>query len=155
MIEDLVENAKEELKRADHSIFVSLKYIRTADIIKSIIKRFISAYEMTFDDILHHLKKSRKIKEIPNSIVQKTDLVKGKLPQLKEEIEFYYLLRNIDKARYERHEEYKKNVALIAYVQQKKVSVNIEILRQYFEKAVLFVNMVDELVHKKSNKSKK
>ena len=39
MMDDLVEGAKEELKRADHSIYITLKYTRTVDVIKNIIKQ--------------------------------------------------------------------------------------------------------------------
>ena len=42
MIETL-ENAKEELKRVDHLIFVSLKYTRTVDVLLNVINRIISS----------------------------------------------------------------------------------------------------------------
>ena len=37
-----LDKAKSELKRADHLIFVSLKYTRTVDVIRSIIERLIN-----------------------------------------------------------------------------------------------------------------
>ncbi len=42
MLESL-DLAKEEIKRADHLMYVSLKYTRTVDILKSIIERLINA----------------------------------------------------------------------------------------------------------------
>ena len=37
-IGELEDNAKQELKRADHLLYVTLKYTRTVDVIKNTIK---------------------------------------------------------------------------------------------------------------------
>ncbi len=34
---DYLDNAKNEMKRVDHLLFVSLKYTRTVDVIKSVM----------------------------------------------------------------------------------------------------------------------
>ncbi|MEK7201541.1 MAG: hypothetical protein AAB737_02820, partial [Patescibacteria group bacterium] len=62
-MEDLIEGAKEDLKRADHSIYVTLKYTRTVDVIKNVIKRLINACDLAMIEALEHLKKQKKIKE--------------------------------------------------------------------------------------------
>ena len=41
MIESL-ENAKEELKRIDHLIYVTLKYTRTVDVLLSVVERMVN-----------------------------------------------------------------------------------------------------------------
>ena len=38
-MEESLRNALSELKRAEHSLFVSLKYTRTVDVIKHIVER--------------------------------------------------------------------------------------------------------------------
>ncbi len=61
MIEDLEDSALQELKRADHLIYVTLKYTRTVDVIKNTIKRL--KIKIT--------KRLRKIKERKGSRVDK------------------------------------------------------------------------------------
>ena len=41
-------DAVEEIKRVDHLVFVSLKYTRTVDVIKSVVDRIISALDFIF-----------------------------------------------------------------------------------------------------------
>ena len=43
MPKESIDKAKEELKRVDHLFFVSLKYTKTVDVIKSLIDRLINA----------------------------------------------------------------------------------------------------------------
>ena len=149
MIEDLYEireSAREELKRADHSIFVSLKYIRTVEILKSTIRRLISAFELAFLEILEFLKNKKKIKAVPGVSRQRAELVLEKFPHLKEYIEFYYLLKDINNAEYTKREEYRKNVTLICQIAGKTQEINIERLIQQYEKTAEFVGMAEEIV---------
>ncbi|MEK6861245.1 MAG: hypothetical protein AABY07_04695 [Nanoarchaeota archaeon] len=149
MIEDLAETAREELKRADHSIYVSLKYTRTVDIIKNIIKRLISAFDLALMDVCEHLKAKRKLKAIPTLSKLRADFVAKNFPELKEYIEFYNLLKETDKARYDKREEYRKHVTLIAYIGSKKTEVDIKTLEIYYNKVNDFINKVEELMHNK------
>ena len=41
----MIPEAKEELKRADHLLYVTLKYTRTADVIKNTIHRLLNAID--------------------------------------------------------------------------------------------------------------
>ena len=52
-----IKEAKDEIKRADHLIYVSLKYTRTCDIILNIFKRLVAAYDSA---ILASLEKSKE-----------------------------------------------------------------------------------------------
>ncbi len=62
---DSLDNAKEELKRADHLFYVSLKYTRTVDVIKSIIERLINASAFTIEALLRYAKTKGDIAEVP------------------------------------------------------------------------------------------
>ena len=144
--EELIENAKEELKRADHSIYVTLKYTRTVDIIKNIIKRLISASDIAILEALHYLKAKKKIKEMPPVSKRRAELVASAIPILKKDIEFYFLLREIDIAPYTKREEYRKNVALVTTVEGKTIIVDIETVRKHFERIVEFVDKIHDMV---------
>lgn len=142
LFEDLIEGAKEELKRADHSIYVTLKYTRTVDVIKNVIKRLINACDLAIIEALEHLKKQKKVKEIPPASKLRANLIASSFPKLKKEITFYFLLKDIDKAGFKKKDEYRKNVALVVRLKGNDVEINIEALKKYFERTVQFVDVL-------------
>ena len=83
MIDDYLSDPKEELKRADHSIYVTLKYTRTTDVIKNTIKRLISAFELATHHTLITLQKHKKISEVPPTPRKQAEEMLKALPKLK------------------------------------------------------------------------
>ena len=63
-MKELLKDAKEELKRVDHLIYVSLKYTRTVDVIRNVIDRLISSFDFVADGLLQKALDEKKIKEI-------------------------------------------------------------------------------------------
>ncbi|MEK6903217.1 MAG: hypothetical protein AABW64_01050 [Nanoarchaeota archaeon] len=147
MIEEvIISDAKEELKRADHSIYVTLKYTKTADVIKNIVKRLIVAFDFAIEDFIVLLRAKKKIKEAPPSKRGKAQEIMRIIPKAKEYLQLYLLLRRIDVAPFQKREEYRKNVTLIAEVSLKeKREVNIDALRHYFAKTNEFVDFVEAM----------
>ncbi len=134
---DEFDEAFEELKRADHLVYVTLKYTRTADVIKNIIKRLINAYDLVIIEALTYAQKKKKIKSIPLIPRARCELllklIKDK--KLKEYIDFYFLLKKIDKLDYTKKNEYRKNVTLVSMENDLKlVEVDIKTLYQYHDK---------------------
>ena len=147
MIDDFLSDPKEELKRADHSIYITLKYTRTTDVIKNTIKRLISAFEMATHRTLIILQQYKKIAEVPPTPRKQADEMLKAMPKIKEYLKIYDKLVKIDQAPYTKKEEYRKNVALIAQVTpDTKEEVNIEVLRQYFHKTVEYVE-ITQIAH--------
>ena len=68
MNEDLLE-AREELKRLEHIIYVSLKYTRTVDVILNALHRMISTYDFIVEAFLIKAKEDRLLDEMPKSPV--------------------------------------------------------------------------------------
>ena len=149
MIEELTESALEEIKRADHSIYVSLKYTRTVDIIKNTIKRLISAMDISIILGLEYAKEKKKLPNIPQSARQRATEIVRLYPQMKKSMDFYNRLKNIDRADFTKKEEYRKNVALIAKVGSKKVEVGQEELRDFFDITVVFSKALAEMTLQK------
>lgn len=134
MIREHLEDSKEgELNRADHLIFVTLKYTRTADVMKNIIKRLISAFDYA---VLEALVKMG-VKPSKIALVRFNELCK-KVKGVDKYKKFYLLLRKIEKAKFVGKEEYRKNVRLIIG----DMEVNVETLKEYFEKVKDFVRLV-------------
>src|SRR3989344_7113626 len=101
-----IESPEEELKRADHLVFVSLKYTRTCDIMMNAIKRLINAYDMVIDEYLDSLKEKKKLKEIPNTTKEKAALARKLLGNsAKKYMLLYNLMKIINKCEYSRIDE--------------------------------------------------
>jgi len=137
----------EELKRADHLLFVSLKYTKTIDVIKNIIRRLINAYDYAIIRALTKLKEKNKIKDIPLSPISRAevlrDLTKKKIEML-DFLELYFSLKNIDRAEYTKKEEYRKNVTLTVMQDDEVIAINIPKLHEFYKKTKEFVNYVKE-----------
>lgn len=147
MIEDLQDSAREELKRADHLIFVTLKYTKTADVIKSVIKRLISAFDFAILELFEFVNRRKKNKKIPVTPRLRAEEIVALFPDIKPYIDFYFLLKKIDTAEYTKKEEYRKHVALLAIEGPGKfIEVNMETLRNYFDKTIEFVNVVNNII---------
>lgn len=67
---------KEEIKRTDHLLYVSLKYTRTVDVMRNAIERLINAYTLISDALLEYAKRKKKITDIPPSPIMRSALVK-------------------------------------------------------------------------------
>ena len=143
--------ALQELKRADHSIAVSLKYTRTVDVIKSIIDRLINTLSFCLDVLLAHAKTQRKITEIPELARLKVDLVKQVYPNdrvISDFCEFFLLLRQVTKARFERAQEYRRHVTMTAHLDNSQtVEITIDIISEYFERTKEFYTLVSRMIN--------
>ncbi len=149
-MKDAIEKAKEELKRVDHLFYVSLKYTKTVDVIKSIIVRLINVFEFSVDSFLLYKKSKKKIKEIPTNPIMKSVEMKrlfSEDEQILDDIDLYLLLRKINKAKYTSAREFRKHVAMTAEVDDKLIDVKIEIIQEYFERAKNFAEKANKLVY--------
>ena len=147
--QDPLDIAKEEMKRADHLIFVSLKYTRTVDVLKSIVERLVNAFDSSIIALLEHAVNQKKIDSVPTLLRQKLDALKTAYPE-QEEInhfcELYLILRKIAKARVDRSQEYRRHVTMTAHVDNEQIEVTIDIITDYFEKTKEFVTFVEKII---------
>ena len=139
------EKAKEEMKRADHLMYVSLKYTRTVDVLKSIVERLINAFDFGLDAFFEKLKEQKKIAEIPTIPKVKADTLK-KLAEddyhLKNFLRLYLLLRKINKAEFSRAREYRRHVTMTAFLEDAEIEITIDIIFDYFDKTKEFLEYV-------------
>lgn len=143
--------SREELKRAEHLLYVSLKYTRTVDVIKNLIDRLISGITLVIDYMLEQAKEKKQIKEVPPQIGVKCALVKKLYPDEKvdEMINFYLMLRKISKAEYKRSNEYRRHVTMTATTDTGIVAINLDVIKEYYDKAVQFADHADNLINPK------
>lgn len=146
---------KQELKRADHLYYVSLKYTRTVDVIRSIIDRLISAFDFMIDGVLHKLKEEGKISEIPSVPGLKCDILRKTFPEKEkvlEYVEFYLLLRKIMRSQYSASGEFRKNVAMTLKMlnpetnMEQEFVVNVEKVKEYYDRTKECLAYVEEFM---------
>jgi len=138
-MKDYLDNVKNELKRVDHLLYVSLKYTRTVDVIRSVINRLINAFDFCVSALLVKVQKRRKTLEIPIQPRKKCELVKELYAgdeEIVKFVNFYLDLRDIYQAKYTKREEYRRHVTMIAELEPGKiVEVDIDKLHEYEKKA--------------------
>jgi len=142
----MVENydtAREELKRADHLLYISLKYTRTTDVMKSVISRLINAFDFAILDSLNYLKNKKRVKTIFSNEMARAEDLKKKIRKFKSYLELYFLLRRIEKTKHTSKEEFRKHVTLITDF----VEVDTPQLIEYFKKTKEFIMIVEEMVN--------
>lgn len=151
MKESLV-NAGKELKRADHLIFVSLKYTRTVDVIKNVIERLINAYDFGMDALFKFAKSKKRIESFPSAPVVRAEKIKelySEDQQLVNYISLYIMFRKIKNAKFNRALEYRRHVTMTAFLDDGEVEVSIDIITEYFEKTKEFIDHCTTLIEGK------
>jgi hypothetical protein len=144
--------AGEELKRAEHLLYVSLKYTRTVDVMKSLIDRLIACFDLLIDGLLEEKEKEGLIIEIPKSPFAKVEILKGLYKDNKQMLyylEFYALQRKLARAQNTAQSEFRRNVKMIARLEDMNVEINIDICGDYFHKTVDFLRFIKELSNNK------
>lgn len=142
-------NAKSELKRADHLINVSLKYTRTVDVIKHIVQRLIAAIDFGMDVLLEDAKDKKKLATVPTLPrikLQNTKELYADNPDVIDYLELYTFLKKVDKAKYDKAQEFRRHVKMTAHLDNgSKVELSIDISTDYFKRVQEFINLVEKL----------
>lgn len=140
-------DAKGEIQRADHLLFVTLKYTRTIDVMKSIILRLANAADNAIIYALENLKSKKKIKVIPLTPVSRAELLRDLKKRdilILDFLNTYFLLRRIYRAEYTKREEFRKNVTLTVMDNDEVIEVNIKTLEEYYNRAKEFIDYINE-----------
>ena len=137
-----------EFRRSDHLLYVSLKYTKTADVIRNIIARWSSTIELGVERLLMRAKRKKKIKQIPVAPLAKTELLlkidKNKI--VKETITLYLFFRRLKDLKQMRMHEFRKNVALLVIDDKKEINIDIPKLYEWNEKLKEFIEYVREKI---------
>ena len=148
---ELLQDAKEELKRIDHLIYVTLKYTRTVDVFLSIIERMINAYEFIVDILLEIAVKEGKVKNKPDIPLTKAQLVLENFEskKIKENIEKYLLFRKLRRSQYEKSNEFRRHVTMSSVIEGQVVEVNIDNITEDYHNLQNFIEFVQKMIEEK------
>ena len=142
--------AKEELKRVEHLISVSLKYTRTVDVFKSIIERMINAYDFLIEGFLEKAKSEKKIEHVPTAPrLRCEEMMKlfNNDEKMLEYMRFYIFLRSINRAEFDRRNEFRRHVTMITYLENDEIiDIKLDDISEYQEKIKEFVSYSEKLV---------
>ena len=133
MIESL-ENAKEELKRIDHLIYVTLKYTRTVDVLRSVIERMINSFQFLVEALTKKAISLGITEEGLTNPISKANFVLKNYDSkiIKDNIEKYLLFRKLRRVEYKKESEFRRHVTMIAEVDEKEVRVDIDNITEDF-----------------------
>ena len=145
---DYLDQLKSELKRVDHLFYVSLKYTRTVDVIRSVIQRLMNAFDVGIEALLVKTARRRKKLEVPGQPRKKCELAKEIFAddeKLVKFVDFYLEMRDIFQAKFDKRDEYRRNVTMISMLSPDNVvDVNIDLLEEYYDKTKKFAEYVEE-----------
>lgn len=149
-MKESLDKARTELRRADHLIYVSLKYIRTVDVIRSIIKRLVAGFDFGVVSLLELAKHKKRIEEYPKNVALRCALAKKlyKDEEIIKHIDFYIRLRKIIRAEYKKSTEYRRHVTMTALTDEGLINVDIDQVEEFLKKAQDFVERVAEQIEK-------
>ncbi len=146
-MKDYLDRVKNELKRVDHLLYVSLKYTRTVDVVRSVVNRLINAFDFGIDGLLEKIKKRRKTLEIPEQPIKKCNLVKELYADDEKVlafVDFYLELRKIYQAKYTKREEYRRYVTMISELSPDlAIEIGIDALHEYEKTSKEFVEYLE------------
>ncbi len=146
-----LDDAKQELKRVDHLIFVSLKYTRTTDVLLNVIKRMIDAYNFLLESLLKRALEDKRIDSIPFTPKERVTIINELYPEpeVKEHTSMYLLFRQISRNDYTSENEYRRHVTLVTYINGRREILNIDLVSVYYEGMLKFFEKVKNIVEKK------
>ncbi len=136
--------AREELKRLEHIIFVSLKYTRTVDVILNALNRMVSTFDWILEAFLEKAKEEGKIAVLPKSPAlraRKVSELYADDRQLLKYIEFYMFLKAILNEDQKKREEFRRHVTLIVELPNATAEIKIDNLtnaEKYMHKILLY-----------------
>ncbi len=143
-----IDQGFEELKRVDHLIFVSLKYTRTVDVIKSVLDRMILAFDSAIAALLNQKKQEDPELDIPTTPIKRGELVKSMYTQqiIQDGMELYLLLRKIARAEYQRESEYRRHVTMKVIIEGEEINVDIDKTVELYEQIKEFMSFVSKML---------
>jgi hypothetical protein len=148
-----LEDARDEIQRVQHLIYVTLKYTRTVDVIKTIIERLIATFDLCIQGLLII---EHDLDEEADDTLPKSPGLRAKMlgedykdePIILQFLEFYHLLRELKRAEFTRRQEYRRHVTMTAMLQNGPFEVNIDIITEYYRKTKEFVGLCEMIAIK-------
>lgn len=146
--EEYIHEMYASYKKAEHSMYVSLKYTRTVDVIKNLIDRFVETISYGVEGLCLALENKNEVLVVPDTLIEKIGILREKFnddEKMIECLDFVLFLRKLSRSEHGKCEEFRKNVTMVAVVDGQEHNINIPILQEYLEKTKTYLKMFEEL----------
>ena len=145
---DPITLSKDEMKRVDHLIYVSLKYTRTCDVFKNILTRMISAIDFALDAILKNYLTERRIAEIPSQPKVRCATIKENTEDemILELLDKYNHYRRLNVAEFTRAREFRRHVTMTCKIEGKDTDVSIDSITEEYHRLKELLTHVTKLI---------
>jgi len=157
MIESLIQ-AKREMHRLEHVLYVSLKYTRTKEILLNALRQLDQVLMWCVTTLMKY-KFSSNEKEIPTQPLKKISILETKCEQ--DFTKYFQLAREMRKLLridFKAENEFRKNVKLVGMVDGKLIEIDIKKLFEYYDLVKEFLEKVEDIIieaHRKQKQNKR
>jgi len=124
---------EKEMSAAQHLLYVSLKYTKTGDVILNLIQRWKLMIDASMDSLLKQAKKKKKVKKVPETPIEKMNLllkVFKKEKVILDTLKLYMFFRRIYTLELVKEHEFRKNVTL-RVLDREEIAIDMEKLKEW------------------------
>ncbi len=129
-MEEHIFEGREELKRVEHIIYVSLKYTRTTDVLNNALMRLVSFYDFMVEGYLIHALENEKISKIAKSPALRAKNLSELYAEdvkFQQYLSFYFFMRELLKRNdFARINEYRRHVGKVYQNPDRTIVINID-----------------------------
>jgi len=141
--------AREELKRLEHIIYVSLKYTRTVDVLINALNRLINIYDLIIEALLEKAREEEKIPSLPKSPGLRSSCLANLFSddkELQKFLSFYIFMRTVLNSAHTKRQEFRRHVTLIVQLDQSTAEIDSDNLINCERFAHKFFNYATEKI---------
>jgi len=153
----MLNEIEREKRRAEHLLYVSLKYAKTCDVILNLIERWKHMIEICIDMLLKIAKKRKMIKIIPTALKIREELVMELFKEdiVQQTIKLYRFYRRVPDMEKIKEHEFRKNVVLrlIDLETSKETEVDMDKLKEWHAVMDSFLKFIRNIGKKYKIKS--
>ena len=142
-------NAREELKRVEHLVYVSLKYTRTVDVLMNTLGRMVEFYEFSVQLLLRKMVEEEKLEEIPTTPLEQASIAieNYKDELIQDNLRLYLLLRKILREENPvKDQEYSRHVSATVIIDNQEVIINIDTVTEYYQMQAEFLEQLKNML---------
>lgn len=144
-----MERIIQEKISADHLLYVSLKYTKTADVMLNLIARWTSMIDLSINRMLEQAKKKKLIKSIPSNPKPKLDLARElykKNLEIMQGFQLYEFFKKIPDLEKLRENEFRKNFCLKLLYRGEWLIIDMDKLKEYSIILEKFISQLKQIL---------
>lgn len=140
----MLNEIEREKKRAEHLLYVSLKYTKTCDVILNLMERWQHMIEVCIEMLLQVAKKKKILKQIPSApkLREEQTMRLFKDEVIQKTIRLYGFFRRVPALDKIKEHEFRKNVALRVIDFGREIEINMDKLKEWNELLENFIKFI-------------